>query len=75
MRLLSEDEYLDAVQDAAHDHFLEVAVKCADCGTLYDRGHHPATRCEPAWIERDECPNCGSAEIKQSTGTGEGRIG
>lgn len=36
MRLLSEDDYLDAVQDAAHDRSLEVTVECGDCGTLYD---------------------------------------
>ena len=75
MRLFSEDDYLDAVRDAAHDRFLEVAVECAVCGTLYDQGHRPATRFEPAWIECGECPNCGSGGIKERTRTGEGRIG
>jgi hypothetical protein len=64
LRSVSEDEYLDAVQDAAYDNFLNVAVKCRDCGTLYDQGHHPASRVEPAYIERAECPNCGCGEIK-----------
>jgi len=57
------DEYLDAVQDAAYDRFLEVAVQC-ECGTWYDQGYHPATRQEPAWVERNECPNCGCTAIK-----------
>ena len=66
VRFLSEDDYLDATRDAAYDRFLDIAVHCADCGALYDQGHHPATRREPAWIERDECPNCGSTTIKQT---------
>ena len=37
-----EAERLDAVQDAAYDRFLEVAVTCRECGTLYDQGYHPA---------------------------------
>lgn len=65
VRFLSEDDYLAAVQDAAHDRFLEIAVQCSDCGTCYDPGHHPATRREPAWSEREECPNCGSTSIKE----------
>ena len=65
LRFLSEDDYLAAVQDAADDRFLEVAVKCAQCGTLWSQGHHPATRFTPAYIERAECPNCGSGEIKE----------
>ena len=75
MRLFSEDDYLEALRDAAHDRFLEIAVECSDCGTLYDQGHHPATRFEPAWIERGECPNCGSGGIKERTRTAEGRTG
>ena len=62
-----EDERLDAVQDAAYDRFLEVAVTCRECGTLYDQGYHPATRLEPAWAEQEECPNCGSGAIEDTT--------
>ena len=65
VRFLSEDDYLAAGQDAAHERFLEIAVQCRDCGTCYDPGHHPATRREPAWSEREECPNCGSTAIKE----------
>jgi hypothetical protein len=65
VRFLSEDDYLAAAQDAAHDRFLEIAAQCRDCGTCYDPGHHPATRREPAWSEREECPNCGSTAIKE----------
>lgn len=75
LRFLSEDDYFAAVDDAAYDHFLDVAVKCRDCGTLYDRKYHEATRFEPAWAEQDQCPNCGSGEIKDRTGPGEGSIG
>ena len=64
MGFASEDEYLNAVQDAAHDRFLAVAVQCAACDALYDPGHHRATRYEPAWVEREECPHCGSTAIK-----------
>jgi hypothetical protein len=53
------------VQDAAEDRFLQAAVACRDCGTLYDPGCHSATRSEPAWAEREECPNCGSTRIKE----------
>jgi formate dehydrogenase maturation protein FdhE len=75
-RLVSEEEeYLHALENAAYDRFLDVAVKCRDCGTLYDQKYHEATRSEPAWVECDECPNCGSGEIKERTGTAEGRIG
>jgi uncharacterized protein (DUF983 family) len=70
LRSVSEDEYLDAVQDAAYDDFVKVAVKCRDCGTLYDQGHHPARRLEPAWAEQEECPNCGSGAIADTTGGG-----
>ena len=50
LRFLSEDDYLAAVQDAADDRFLEVAVKCAECGTLWTRAtirppdSHPPNR-------------------------------
>ena len=72
-RFASEDEYLDAVQDAAYDQFLQDAVTCAECGTLYDQGYHPSTRFEPAWIEREECPNCGSPTLEgNSTGVSGG---
>ncbi len=64
LRFLSEDDHLAAVQDAADDRFLEVAVACVACGTRYGQGHHPATRFEPAYIEQSECPNCGSGEIE-----------
>jgi uncharacterized protein (DUF983 family) len=63
-RFLSEDDYLAAMEDAAYDRFLKVAVECRECDTLYDPGHHPATRFEPTYIERAECPNCGSGEVK-----------
>jgi rubredoxin len=66
LRSLSEDEYPAAVQDAAYEEFLKVAVECADCGALYDQGRHPATRFEPAYIERSECPNCGCGEIRRN---------
>ena len=72
LRSVSEDEYLDAVQDAAYDDFLKAAVECADCGALYDHGHHPATRSEPAWAEQEECPNCGSGAPADTTGDGGG---
>ena len=65
VRFHSEEEYLAAVQDAAYDRFLEIAVRCRDCGTRYDQGHPPATRREPAWSEREECPNCGSTAITE----------
>jgi Zn finger protein HypA/HybF involved in hydrogenase expression len=69
---LDEDAYLDALQDAAHERFLEVAVRCAECGAVYDQGYHPATRLEPAWAECEECPNCGSGAIEATTGDGVG---
>ena len=68
MRFASEEEYRAAAQDAAYDRFLEVAVECGRCGALYDQAQHPATRFEPAYIERGECPNCGSREIMDHTG-------
>jgi hypothetical protein len=67
-RLLGEDDYLAAVHDAAYDRFLEIAVRCSDCGTRYDQGHHPATRREAAWSEREECPTCGSTAITEHLG-------
>ena len=68
LRFLSEDDYLAAVHDAAYERFLEIAVRCSDCGTRYDQGRHPATRREPAWSEREECPNCGSTAITEQRG-------
>jgi len=44
VRFLNEDDLAGAVQDAAYDRFLETAVRCGECGTRYDQGHHPATR-------------------------------
>jgi hypothetical protein len=52
-RFASEDEYLDAVHDAAYERFIQEAVTCAECGTLYDQGYHPSTRFEPAWVLTD----------------------
>ena len=63
LRFVSEDDHLAAAKDAAYDRFREVAVECAECGTLYDQEYHPATRSEPAYIERGDCPNCGFGEI------------
>jgi hypothetical protein len=65
VRFLNEDDHAGAVQDAAYDRFLETAVRCGECGTRYDQGHHPATRHAPAWSEREECPNCGSTAIAE----------
>lgn len=67
LRFDSEEHYLAAAENAACERFLEVAVECGGCGTLYDQGYHPATRFEPAWAERTECPNCGCGEIKDTT--------
>lgn len=64
-RFANEDDYLDAVQDAAYDRFLDMAVTCSECGTLYDQGYHPSTRFEAAWAEGEECPNCGCGEINE----------
>jgi len=61
---LSEDHNLDAAQDAAYERFLQAAVACAECETLYEPGYHPATRHEPGWVEQEECPHCGSTAIK-----------
>jgi len=72
VRIVSDEEYLVAAEDAAYDRFLEVAVDCAECATLYDQKHHPATASEPAWAEHEECPNCGSGEIRDTTGPREG---
>jgi hypothetical protein len=69
-RFASDDEYLDAVHDAAYERFVEEAVRCGECGTLYDQGYHPATGREPAWVEREECPTCGSPAIKDRPGAG-----
>jgi hypothetical protein len=71
LRIISDDEYLAAAADAAYDRFLEVAVQCAECGTLYDQNEHPATAFEPAWAEQEECPNWGSGEIKDKTAPSE----
>ena len=68
----NEDAYLNALQDAAYERFLEVAVRCGDCGAVYDQGCHPATRLEPAWAECEECPCCGSGAIEDTTGGGVG---
>ena len=65
VRFHSEEDYLAAVQDAAYDRFLETAVRCRECGTRYDPAYRPATRREPAWSEREECPNCGSTAITE----------
>ena len=73
MRLLSEDDYLDAVQDAADDRFLEVAVACAECGTLYDQGHHPATRFEPAWIAPANARTAGPERSRRARADGSTR--
>jgi len=62
---LNEDDHLAAAQDVAYDRFLEMAVQCRECGTRYDQGHRPATRHEPPWTEREECPNCGSTAIAE----------
>jgi hypothetical protein len=72
LRIISDDDYLAAAADAAYDRFLDVAVQCAECGTLYDQKAHPATASEPAWAEQEECPNCGSGEIRDSTAPDEG---
>ena len=64
-RFGSDAEHLDAIHDAAYDHFLTVAVQCAECDALHDPGYHQATRHEPGWVEREECPNCGSTAIKE----------
>ena len=72
LRITSDDDYLAAAADAAYDRFLEVAVQCAECGTLYDQRAHPATASEPAWAEQEECPNCGSGEIRDGTAPDEG---
>jgi hypothetical protein len=72
VRIVSDEEYLAAAADAAYDRFLEVAVRCAECGTLYDQKAHPATASEPAWAEQEECPNCGSGETGDRTAPGEG---
>ncbi|MBV9194639.1 MAG: hypothetical protein JO168_10890 [Solirubrobacterales bacterium] len=69
LRLPGDDDYLAAMEDEAHDRFLQVALTCAGCGMLYDHGYHPATRFEPAWAERTECPNCGSGEINEQQRT------
>jgi len=73
VRIISDEEHLAAGEDAAYDRFLDVAVECSECGTLYDQKHHPATASDPAWAEQEECPNCGSAEIRDRTGLGEDR--
>lgn len=72
----SEDEYHDALMEARREEYEDkldrVGVECADCGTRYDPGYHPATRSEPAWAERDSCPNptCGSeATVGEMAGT------
>ena len=65
LRLINEEDYLAAVQEAAYDRFLQTATQCSDCGTRYAQGHHPATRQEPAWSEREECPNCGSTATSE----------
>ena len=44
----------------------------SECGTPYDQAYHPSTRSEPAWIEREECPGCGSGAIADTTGDGGG---
>ena len=72
LRITSDDDYLAAAADAAYDRFLEVAVQCAECGMLYDQRAHPATASEPAWAEQEECPNCGSGEIRDRTAPDEG---
>ena len=72
LRIISDDECPAAAADAAYDRFLEVAVQCAECGTLYDQKAHPATASEPAWAEQEECPNCGSGEIRDRTAPDEG---
>ena len=72
LRITSDDDYLAAAADAAYDRFLEVAVQCAECRTLYDQRAHPATAFEPAGAEQEECPNCGSGEIRDRTAPDEG---
>jgi uncharacterized protein (DUF983 family) len=72
VRIVSDEEYLAAAADAAYDRFLEVAVQCAECGTLYDQKAHPATAFESAWAEQEECPNCGSGETRDRTAPNEG---
>ena len=62
---LTEDDHLAAAHDAAYDRFLQTAAQCGDCGTRYDQRRHPATRREPAWSEREECPSCGSTAIAE----------
>ena len=67
LRITSHDDCLAVAADAAYDRFLEVAVQCAECRTLYDQKAHPATASEPAWAEQEECPNCGSGAIRDRT--------
>lgn len=61
---VGEDTYLDALEEARREEFLDNCVTCADCGTHYDHRYHRATRYEPAWPERDECPLCGCSQVK-----------
>lgn len=58
-----DEEREDARREAARDAADERCVTCADCGTRWDPGYHRATRTDPAWAEREECPACGSGEV------------
>lgn len=59
----SEDEYLDARQEAReeayHDHLDAVGVVCAACGTVYDPRVVRASRTDPSYEAQSECHSCG----------------
>ena len=57
------DRIEDARREEAEDAFDAVAVTCDSCGVRYDPKRHRATRTDPAWVEVDACPSCGSDEI------------
>ena len=54
-----EEERQNARLDAAIDDWYDTATKCPNCGHLWQRGYHPATRVDPAYEEQPECPECG----------------
>lgn len=54
-----EDAKADARADAAQDWLERNGWRCRDCKRLWDPGLHPATRFDPAYVDTEECPECG----------------
>lgn len=63
-----DEEYearIEARREEAEDKFDAVAVACANCGERYDPKMVRATRTNPAYVQVDTCPNCGSDEVEE----------